>query len=218
MRRIRAERQRRIARIWHHNVSGTHGLDRYASHPDWNAVSRVSVTADTTTIGIFSVQLDSRRCLSTVQPSTRGIARSRTTTSGQRSLVLSMPLRPSAAVNAVHPFARKYSEYIRRASMSSSMTRTVGASVLFRLLMDRICVARYRSWANKLDRGPHPATLLPACKESSRGDDPEEQVFVIHLKRPVWRPITDPKLVGHNPRTGPKFTSQLRFEAFVDAP
>ena len=80
---------------------------RNASHPTWNASSRAVVNADTTTIGMLTVQLDPRRCFSTVQPSTRGIARSRTMASGDSSVALSMPPRPSTAVKAAHPFVRR---------------------------------------------------------------------------------------------------------------
>src|SRR3954467_9077107 len=81
-----------------------------------------------------AVRLDSRTCLSTVQPSTIGMARSSTSASGVSSVVLFSPLRPSAAVNTVQPFERRYSEYMRRAWVSSSMTITAGASSVRRLL------------------------------------------------------------------------------------
>ena len=70
----------------------------------------MSGIAEIITTGICEVILDSRSCFSTVQPSTFGIARSRTTTSGVSSIVLLRPDRPSAAVNTVHPFIRRYSE------------------------------------------------------------------------------------------------------------
>src|SRR5439155_26774404 len=108
------------------------------------------------TTGTLAVQLDWRRCRSTVQPSTRGIARSSRTTSGVNVVVLSMPMRPSEAVKTTQPFDRRNSEYMRLASASSSITRIVGGSV------DRPALGMYGDRYTKRRWARDSAILLPA--------------------------------------------------------
>ena len=85
---------------------------RYAVQPLRIASSRASPVAVRTRIGVRTVKLEPRSRWSTVQPSTRGIIKSKTIRSGDSSSALSIPLRPSAAVKTFQPFARRYSAYI----------------------------------------------------------------------------------------------------------